>query len=277
MLSFPNAKINLGLKILRKRADGYHDLETIFYPVNFRDALEVIQDDDPHGFIKFSYTGLPVVGSEEDNLCIQAYYLLKRDFPNIPAIKLHLHKAIPMGGGLGGGSADGAFVLKLLNQKFDLKLSTEQLLDYAARLGSDGPFFIINRPCFATGRGEILNEIALDLSEYSIHLVNPNIHVSTAWAFSQLTLDSNHPVSPLDAIQQPIEKWKESLVNDFERPVFDKYPQIKEVKEKLYDAGAVYASMTGSGSTVFGLFKKGPVTKLFSESHYVEHLINDKG
>jgi len=258
MLLFPNAKINLGLNVLRKREDGYHDIATVFYPVKFKDALEVIEDKDRHGFIKFSCSGLPVFGSEEDNLCIQAYYLLKRDFPNLPAIRMHLHKAIPMGGGLGGGSADGAFVLKLLNEKFDLHLSTTQLLDYAAALGSDGPFFIINKPCYATGRGEILEEITLDLSAYKIVLVNPNIHVSTAWAFGELSKgsDSFKPSDPLTAIGQPINTWKEHLQNDFEKPVFEKYPEIKNVRDELYNAGAIYAAMSGSGSTVFGIFDK---------------------
>src|SRR5437868_3253896 len=186
MIVFPNAKINLGLRVMNKREDGYHNIETVFYPIKFLDALEVIEDTDPQGFIKLTFSGKPVVGSEEDNLCIQAYYLLKRDFPKLPAIKMHLHKVIPMGAGLGGGSADGTFVLKLLNEKFDLGLSTEQLLEYAAALGSDGPFFIINKPCFATGRGEVLNEIPIDLSSYNIALINPNIHISTAWAFSKL-------------------------------------------------------------------------------------------
>ncbi len=274
MILFPNAKINLGLNVLRKREDGFHDIETVFYPIRFMDALEVIEDKDRHGFIKFSCSGLPVFGSEEDNLCIQAYYLLKRDFPQLPAIKMHLHKAIPMGGGLGGGSADGAFVLRLLNEKFNLNLSTPQLLNYAAALGSDGPFFIINKPCFATGRGEILEEIALDLSGYKIILVNPNIHVSTAWAFGQLKLsgDPKHP-DPRNIIGQPINTWKDRLQNYFETPVFEKYPDIKNIRDELYNAGAIYAAMSGSGSTVFGIFDKAFSSTVFPGSNYFERII----
>ena len=277
MLLFPNAKINLGLNVLRKREDGFHDIATIFYPVRLADALEVIEDKDRHGFIKFSCSGLPVFGSEEDNLCIQAYYLLKRDFPNLPAIRMHLHKAIPMGGGLGGGSADGAFVLKLLNEKFDLNLSTTQLLDYAAALGSDGPFFIINKPCFATGRGEILEEITLDLSAYKIVLVNPNIHISTAWAFGQLALkgsDDSKRSDPLNIIRQPINTWKENLQNDFEKPVFNKHPGIKNIKDQLYNAGAIYAAMSGSGSTVFGIFEQSFSSTLFGGTDYFVQVVN---
>ena len=276
MILFPNAKINLGLNVLRKRDDGFHDIATVFYPIRFMDALEVTEDKDRHGFIKFSCSGLPVFGSEEDNLCIQAYYLLKRDFPTLPAIRMHLHKAIPMGGGLGGGSADGAFVLKLLNEKFDLNLSTTQLLDYAAALGSDGPFFIINKPCYATGRGELLEELALDLSTYKIVLVNPNIHVSTAWAFGQLSsmgLNNSRTSNPSHIIQQPINTWRDDLQNDFEKPVFEKYPEIKNIRDELYNAGAIYAAMSGSGSTVFGIFKRSFSATLFGGSDYFERIV----
>lgn len=266
MLSFPNCKINLGLNILRKREDGFHDLETIFYPVGLRDALEIITTDNPEE-ITYSFSGNIVNGNEADNLCIKAYHLLKKGFPALPSIKLHLHKAIPMGAGLGGGSADGAFTLKLLNDKFRLELSTDQLLGYAATLGSDGPFFIINKPCFASGRGEILSEIETDLSAYTIVLINPGIHINTGWAFSQLT-----PAVPeqviLDIIKQPIASWKDELRNDFEIPVFAAHPQIKEIKEKLYDSGALYAAMSGSGSTVFGIFPKGHLIPDFPESYF---------
>src|SRR5882757_7229949 len=233
MIVFPNCKINLGLNILRKRADGFHDLETIFYPVGLRDALEIITENTAGKEITYSASGIAVDGNETDNLCIKAYNLLKKDFPAFPSIKLHLHKAIPMGAGLGGGSADGAFMLKLLNDKFRLGLSTEQLISYAATLGSDGPFFIVNKHCFATGRGEILSEIKIDLSAYTIALINSGIHINTAWAFSQLT-----PAVPqkaiLDIIKQPVSTWKETLYNDFEGPVFTAHPQIKAIKEKLY-------------------------------------------
>ena len=182
MVSFPNCKINLGLNIVNKRNDGYHDFETVFFPIHLKDALEIIEKEK----FEFSTSGLPIEGEPEKNLCIKAYQLLKKDFPQLPAVQMHLHKAIPMGAGLGGGSADGAFTLKLLNKKFDLSLSEKQLINYSLQLGSDCPFFILNKPCFATGRGEILEQIDLDLSEYKILIVHPAIHISTAWAFSTI-------------------------------------------------------------------------------------------
>lgn len=255
MIFFPNAKINLGLNIVRKRADGYHDLETVFYPIAIRDALEIIKNDDQKEEAGISFSGIPINGKPENNLCVKAWWLLKKDLPQLPAVKIHLHKSIPAGGGLGGGSADGAFMLKLLNQKFDLRLSNEQLLDYALQLGSDCPFFIINTPCFATGRGEFLEPISVDLSAYKFVIVNPGLHVSTAEAFSLLK-PLLHSKSIKDIVQQPVETWKLQLKNDFEDPVFKEYPAIGTIKSKMYQSGAVYASMTGSGSTVYGIFKK---------------------
>ncbi len=257
MIVFPNCKINLGLSILRKRADGFHDLETVFFPLQLKDALELITDTEGNG-IQFTCSGIQVDGDETDNLCVKAYQLLKKDFPQIPAVKMHLHKAIPLGAGLGGGSADGASALKLINEKFGLGLSTEQLLSYAASLGSDAPFFILNKPSFASGRGEILEEISLDLSSYELVLVNPAVHINTGQAFTQLS-----PVVPersiREIIQQPVSSWKDQLLNDFEKPVFAQYPSIGTIKETLYAKGAVYAAMSGSGSTVFGLFNRNEV------------------
>lgn len=271
MLSFPNCKINLGLHILGKRDDGFHNLETVFYPVPFKDALELIPSTNTG--IEFTATGLAVDGNAADNLCVKAYHLLKKDFPEIPTIKIHLHKAIPLGAGLGGGSADAAFMLKLLNEKFKLNLSTDQLINYALQLGSDCPFFIINKPCLATGRGEMLEEIAVDLSAYKIVLINPGIHINTGWAFSNIT-----PAQPArsikEIIQQPVNTWKDELKNDFESAVFTAHPAIKEIKEALYTQGAVYAAMSGSGSTVFGIFEPntGPVT--LKDSNYFIKIIN---
>jgi 4-diphosphocytidyl-2-C-methyl-D-erythritol kinase len=254
MIEFPNCKINLGLTILHKREDGFHNLASVFYPVAVTDVLEIIKNDTGEA-VQCSVTGLPVSGNAADNLCVKAYQLLKTDFPQLPAIQLHLHKAIPMGAGLGGGSADGAFTLQLLNKKFQLNLTQEKLIDYAAQLGSDCPFFIINTPCFATGRGEILQPIALDLSAYNLLLVNPGIHINTAWAFSQIT-----PALPAKSIeliiQQPIHTWKDELVNDFEKSVFAAHPEIAAIKETLYRHNALYAAMSGSGSTVYGIFEK---------------------
>jgi 4-diphosphocytidyl-2-C-methyl-D-erythritol kinase len=262
LVVFPNSKINLGLNILRKREDGFHDLETGFYPIPLKDALELIID--PAGEeLDYTSSGLPVAGEVANNLCVKAWHLLKKDFPQLPAVKMHLLKAVPMGAGLGGGSADGAFVLKLLNEKFRLKLDQSKLLQYAATLGSDGPFFIINKPCIATGRGEILEEISLDLNGFQLVLINPAIHVNTGWAFSQLT-PAVPTVSIKDIIRLPVSLWKGQLVNDFEKPVFEHYPAIKKLKEELYQQGALYAAMSGSGSSVFGIFEKDaePVFKL---------------
>ncbi|MEP6674789.1 MAG: 4-(cytidine 5'-diphospho)-2-C-methyl-D-erythritol kinase [Ferruginibacter sp.] len=255
MISFPNCKINLGLNILRRRDDGFHDLETVFYPVALKDVLELIRTDHAETDIQYSASGFTIEDETENNLCIRAYKLLKKNFPELSSIKMHLHKNIPMGAGLGGGSADAAFTLKLLNNKFQLNLSDEQLLNYAAFLGSDGPFFIMNKSCFATGRGEILTPIDLDLSAYNIVLINPGIHINTGWAFTQL--DPAVPVKNITAIiHQPISSWKNELVNDFEKPVFKLYPQLQQIKEELYSKGALYAAMSGSGSTVFGIFNK---------------------
>ena len=271
MLSFPNCKINLGLHILGKRDDGFHNLETVFFPVPFKDALELIPSTNTG--IEFTATGLAVDGNAADNLCVKAYHLLKKDFPEIPTIKIHLHKAIPLGAGLGGGSADAAFMLKLLNEKFKLNLSTDQLINYALQLGSDCPFFIINKPCLATGRGEMLEEIAVDLSAYKIVLINPGIHINTGWAFSNIS-----PAQPArsikEIIHQPVNTWKDELKNDFESAVFTAHPAIKEIKETLYSQGAVYAAMSGSGSTVFGIFEPntGPVS--LKDSNYFIKIIN---
>ncbi len=269
MVSFPNCKINLGLHIVGKREDGFHNLETVFYPVPFKDALELITSTDKD--IEFTVTGLAVEGNAADNLCVKAYHLLKKDFPEVPAVKIHLHKAIPLGAGLGGGSADAAFMLKLLNEKFHLNLSTAQLLKYALQLGSDCPFFIINKPCFATGRGEVLEEITLDLSAYKIVLINPGIHINTGWAFT-----NNTPALPEKSIkkiiQQPVDTWKDELKNDFETAVFIAHPAVKAIKEALYAQGAIYASMSGSGSTVFGIFKQDTV----DNTHTVTNTLKNK-
>ena len=275
MVLFPNCKINLGLHVVLKRDDGYHDIETVFYPVPLQDALEAVQNKESEKKnFQFSTSGLTIHGKNEDNLCIKAYQLLKKDFPQLSSIKLHLHKTIPTGTGLGGGSADGAFTLKLLNQKFDLRLSTEQLLNYVRQLGSDCPFFVLNKPCYATGRGEVLETIQLDLSAYKLIIVNPGIHVSTAEAFSLIT-----PALPSRSIKkiihQPVESWKSGLKNDFEEPVFKKYPEIKQIKDDLYKAGAFYASMTGSGSAIYGIFEKNiKMNLVFPENYFVKELIN---
>lgn len=263
MILFPNCKINLGLRITRKRQDGYHDLETVFYPLPLKDALEIVNKDphtapqqEAHPTIDFYATGLPVAGDTANNLCVKAWHLVKQDHPHLPAIELHLHKAIPMGAGLGGGSSDAAFTLRLINEKFKLGITTEKLLQYALQLGSDCPFFIINQPCIATGRGEILKSVTVDLSAYSFLLVYPEIHINTGWAFSQIT--PALPATSLEhIIQQPVATWKEALINDFEAPVCALHPALQTIKTTLYEAGAQYASITGSGSSFYGIFPKG--------------------
>jgi 4-diphosphocytidyl-2-C-methyl-D-erythritol kinase len=253
MIVFPNCKINLGLQIVNKRADGYHNIETIFYPIPFYDALEVVPTTSP--VTTLHITGTTPPGNNADNSCVLAYQLLKKDFPTLPAIAIHLHKAIPAGAGLGGGSADGAFALQLYNQYFSLGLSQQQLSHYALSLGSDCPFFILNQPCIGKGRGELLENIELSLLEYKMVLVNPGIHVNTGWAFSKIT--PALPKVPLkNIVRSPINTWKQLLINEFEAPVFEQHPAIKHIKETLYQQGAIYAAMSGSGSTVFGIFNK---------------------
>ena len=253
MISFPNAKINLGLNVVHKREDGFHNLETVFIPIGINDALEIITAKVINTPLQFTYSGLNIIGNTQENLCVRAYHLLQQDF-KLPSIQMHLHKSIPMGAGLGGGSADGAFTLKLLNSFFHLQLSEDRLKDYALALGSDCPFFINNKPCFATSRGEVMQPIEIDLSDYDIVIVNPNIHISTAKAFSKI-IPSIHKKSIAEIIQQPIDTWKKELVNDFEKSLANEYFFIEHIKNLLYHHGAVYASMTGTGSTVFGIFK----------------------
>ena len=254
MVSFPNCKINIGLQIIGKRPDGFHDLQTIFYPIALRDVIEII-DAPQKNDIAFSTSGISIDGNAENNLCVKAYHLLKKDFPQLPAINMHLHKIIPMGAGVGGGSADAAFTLQLLNNKYALGLDLSTLNKYALTLGSDCPFFLINKPCFAGGRGEILDEISIDLSAYKIVLVNPGIHINTGWAFSVLEKNAGHK-DLKDLITKPVKEWRDQISNDFEVPVFKAHPEIKLIKEDLYAVGALYASMSGSGSSLYGIFEK---------------------
>ncbi|MBC7651621.1 MAG: 4-(cytidine 5'-diphospho)-2-C-methyl-D-erythritol kinase [Deinococcales bacterium] len=277
MVAFPNCKINLGLNIIRKRADGYHDLETVFYPVPLRDALEIIRQPSTVNrhltSVNFSSTGLTINGAESDNLCVKAYKILQKDFPDLPVIHMHLHKVIPMGAGLGGGSADGAFALQLLNNTFKLNLNCQQLITYALQLGSDCPFFIENKPCFATGRGEKMQPIELDLSNYQMVIINPKIHIGTSWAFANITPQIPKK-SVLQIIQQPIATWRNELVNDFENPAINQYPEIGNIKNTLYNKGAIYSAMTGSGSSVFGIFKKQQTLHFsFPEHYFIFHTL----
>lgn len=252
MIQFPNCKINLGLSILSKRTDGYHALETIFYPVGLKDAIEIL----PSPTMSFTQSGLAIDGEATNNLCVKAYHLMQADFPTLPPIQMHLHKNIPMGAGLGGGSSDATAVLQMLNTYFKLAIPFEKLLQYAAQLGSDCPFFMYNTACHASGRGEILTPIALDLSAYSFLLIHPPISIATAKAFAAIQPHEKE-TSLAKLIQLPIENWKSVLVNDFEAAIFNLHPSLAAIKEYLYDQGAIYASMSGSGSSFFGIFPKG--------------------
>jgi 4-diphosphocytidyl-2-C-methyl-D-erythritol kinase len=252
MISFPNAKINIGLYVTEKRPDGFHNLETVFYPVGWCDMLEFTVAQE----LSFTASGILISGDPENNLVMKAYRLLQKDFL-LPPLKIHLHKQIPFGAGLGGGSSDGAFMLKMLNKTFDLNLSEEKLIDYAAILGSDCPFFILNKPVFASGRGESMNIINISLNGWYVFLVKPPIEVSTAKAFQFIKPQKTSASLP-ESLQLPVQNWKYSVVNQFESSVFQQFPEIGHVRQKLYELGAEYASMSGSGSSVFGIFRQIP-------------------
>lgn len=257
MITFPIAKINLGLNVVERRPDGYHNLETVFYPVPISDALEltIMNTKFPSTVdCDIKVTNLEVEGDEQRNLVVRAYQLLKQDFQQMPRIHAHLWKGIPTQAGMGGGSSDSAYTIRLLNEMFTLGLSDEQMIQYAARLGADCAFFILSRPAYAEGIGELLQPISLNLSSYYIGIVRPNIPVSTREAFSLIK-----PQKPAkccrEVVMQTIETWREELTNDFEQSVFTLHPEIGAIKQQLYDLGAVYAAMSGSGSAVFGLFQ----------------------
>lgn len=247
MILFANAKINLGLFVTEKRSDGYHEIETIFYPVQLYDVLEIIN----HDHLAFETLGLDIPGNG-DNLCVQAYNLLKADF-EIPAFKINLLKNIPIGAGLGGGSSDAAYVLKGINEMQNLGLSIDKLKSYAEKLGADCPFFVENKPVYASGIGTTFENIELDLSEYFIVVIKPDVHISTKEAYENM-VPQPATINLKDAIKLPIQEWKYYLKNDFETAMCEKYPIIQEIKLELYEAGALYASMSGSGSSVFGIF-----------------------
>lgn len=253
MIVFPNAKINIGLNITARRPDGYHNLETVFYPVKIFDVLEVIEA----GELSFQSSGLDIPGRPEDNLCIKGYHLLKKDFPDLPAVKIHLHKNVPIGAGLGGGSSNAAFFIKLMNEKFSLGLDEEGMMDHARQLGADCAFFIGNRPVFAFEKGDEFEPLNLDLSAYHIALVMPDVHVSTAEAYRGV---KPSPVNETvyDLVKMPVAAWKKHIRNDFEGHIFNNHPVIRGVKASLYERGALYASMSGSGASVFGIFESKP-------------------
>lgn len=263
MLAFPNAKINLGLHIIQKRPDGYHEIESCLYPIPLYDALEIVPSKTP----AFNTSGDFIPGNPEDNLILKAYHLLRRDFSKLPAVSIHLHKAIPIGAGLGGGSADAAFALTIMNKLFDLHLEDWMLEEYAGKLGSDCPFFINNLPKLVRGRGEVMERIPLDLTGSWLFLVNPKIHISTKEAYAGV--NPRVPETDLARLLTKKENWKDFLVNDFEGAIFAKYPEICGLKEILYQSGAYYAALSGSGSSVFGLFEH-PPKKITLPDHYFQ-------
>lgn len=251
MVSFPPCKINLGLHVVRKRNDGFHDIETCFYPLPFTDILEIIPGDS----FAFTTSGMDIPGDQNDNLCVRAYRMLRDEGYLHSNALIHLHKIIPSGAGLGGGSSDAAHTLRLLNTTFDLNLSIPQLENFAARLGSDCAFFVHNTPMMGSGRGEVLTPVDVPLNGKFLVLLNPGIHVSTAVAFAGVSPNASR-VSIASLVQEPVTAWRTLLVNDFEQTVFAGYPAIREIKEKLYAAGAIYAAMTGTGSSVYGIFSE---------------------
>jgi 4-diphosphocytidyl-2-C-methyl-D-erythritol kinase len=253
MIVFPNAKINIGLNVVSKRDDGFHNLETIFYPVKLADALEFAESDET----RLTSSGIQIDGALENNLILKAFNLIKADF-NLPPLQFHLHKLIPFGAGLGGGSSNAAFTLKMLNDYYNLGLCTDQLESFASKIGADCPFFIQNKPTFATGIGNKFHPIELDLSDFEIVILKPNISVNTPEAYRNV-IPRNPKFRLTQIIKTPVDDWKNLIVNDFEKSVFMKYPQIAELKQLLYEFGANYASMSGSGSAVFGIFRHLPI------------------
>jgi 4-diphosphocytidyl-2-C-methyl-D-erythritol kinase len=253
LLSFPNAKLNLGLYVTAKRPDGYHELETVFLPLPWADVLEVLPAPKGQLATGLTLTGRPIPGAVATNLCLKAYELLQADFPALPAAQLHLHKIVPIGAGLGGGSADAAFALRAISEVFGLSLTTEQLESYARRLGADCAFFIQNKPRLALEKGDVFEDISLSLSGTACAVVYPGLHISTAEAYARIVPAA--PAVPLrEALALPIATWRDTVSNDFETALTPAYPVLAAIKEQLYAAGAAYASLSGSGSAVYGLF-----------------------
>ena len=263
MILFPNAKINLGLNIVARRKDGYHNLVSCMYPIGLQDILEVLQSKRK---TELKITGVEIPGADKDNLVYRAYELLRKDY-DLPAVTIHLHKNIPTGAGLGGGSSDAAFMLKAISELYQLFLDDFILEDYAGRLGSDCPFFIQNKPVMVLERGDVFEEVKLDLKGYYLAVVKPPVHVSTAEAYAGVSpRASEHNIKDI-LENKSVGEWKNLLHNDFEDSIFPRFPQIKELKEQLYAAGALYASMSGSGSSVYGIFKEAPASLSFPEDY----------
>lgn len=267
MVCFSNCKINIGLYIVQKRIDGFHNINTVFVPLPLYDVLEVLPSDN----MDLTVYNQKIPGKKSENIVIKAYQLLQKKYHLAP-VHIHLLKNIPIGAGLGAGSANGAYTLQLLNEYFSLQISKNELLEMALELGSDCPFFIENKPVYATQRGEIFTPIDLNLNPYKLVIINPGIHISTLWAFQQV-----QPTAPkfdlLEAIQHPMQDWKNLISNDFEPAVLSQYPAIQQIKETLYQQGAQYASLSGTGSTVYGFFnkKENPVFS-FPQNYWVKEV-----
>lgn len=255
MIVLSSAKINIGLHILRKRDDGFHDIATLMYLIPFCDIIEIVRDKQGKEF-KYNHSGIAVPGKLESNLCYKAWQLFSEEVSKIP-VKVHLHKQIPVGAGLGGGSSNGSAILRGLNTLSGNKLNTNNLQIMASKLGSDCAIFIKEKHSFAEGRGDKIQDISVNLSGFFLVIFNPGIEVNTAWAYNKANaLEVRKSLRQL--ISFPVEEWKEFIENDFEKSVFAAYPEIKQLKDKLYVSGAIYASMTGSGSSVYGLFRQKP-------------------
>lgn len=262
MVVFPNAKINLGLNIIAKRSDGYHDIESCFYPIGWTDVLEIVESN----VLKFISSGIEIPGMESENLCMKAYQTLQKKY-SITPVHIHLHKIIPIGAGLGGGSSDAAFTIKALNEIFSLNMTYDEMEDHASQIGSDCPFFIRNTPAIASGQGTQLEPIQIDLSRKWIVIVNPGIHISTREAYAGIRIGSSTPGTIKNGLKDPFYEWKNVLKNDFEESVFKRHHEILLLKESLSNASATYTSMTGSGSTVYGIFESPPTKLDLSESY----------
>ncbi|MGD0342927.1 MAG: 4-(cytidine 5'-diphospho)-2-C-methyl-D-erythritol kinase [Bacteroidales bacterium] len=256
MITFPKAKVNLGLRITSERPDGYHDIETLFYPVNLADALEFVTLNGKHDGDDLTVTGLRIACHPGNNIIIKTLQRMRKDF-SIPFLKIHLHKAIPSGAGLGGGSSDAASAIKVINRHFDLLMNDEEMRSMALELGSDCPFFIDPVPSLATGRGEILQPVSPFLDGYFIVILNTGVSISTREAY--INCNPAKPEAPLEkVIRLPIDKWKKNLKNDFEAYAFKIHPVLNDIKKALYRAGAFYSSLSGSGSSIFGIYKQKP-------------------
>lgn len=265
MIAFPNAKVNLGLNILSRRPDGYHNLSSCFIPIDWCDILEIVESDR----FSFQSSGLPIPGDESGNLVIKAYQLLQSHY-ELPSVHIHLHKVIPMGAGLGGGSSDAAFALKLLNQMFKLGVSHDELVNYAAQLGADCPFFIANEPKLVSGIGDQFEPVSLSLKGYKMQIVFPGIHVNTGRAFQSITPKApSH--WPGDVVSMSVLEWKNRLSNDFEKPVFEMHPGLADIRAKMHEEGAIYAAMSGSGSAIFAIWSEEDRPADFGLPTFIHH------